>query len=185
MEDSKKIKPYILHLNKQIKQLTGEIDKLTSKSLDEQLLLLQDEKQKLDLSNKYAYILSSLCFAYMKVLNVKDFSSIMAELGRCKSYMDKSKQLETKQQSQEQETLEQEKQAKKVLQSALSGKSTEPAISSVHFQGKHTKFADESATSTKKDKDTSLVDQVMDRMKKQKQTQKQSKTKASGRVSKK
>lgn len=101
MEDSKKIKPYILHLNKQIKQLTGEIDKLTSKSLDEQLLLLQDEKQKLDLSNKYAYILSSLCFAYMKVLNVKDFSSIMAELGRCKSYMDKSKQLETKQQSQE------------------------------------------------------------------------------------
>ena len=106
MEDTKKIKPYISYLNKQVEQLSGEINKLTSKSLDEQLLLLQDEKKKLDLSNKYAYVLSSLCFSYMKVLNIKDLSPIMAELARCKSYMDKSKQLEAKKESEEKDEVE-------------------------------------------------------------------------------
>ncbi|CDO94837.1 unnamed protein product [Kluyveromyces dobzhanskii CBS 2104] len=191
MEDTKKIKPYISYLNKQVEQLGGDIEKLTSKSLDEQLLMLQDEKKKLDLSNNYAYILSSLCFSYMKVLNVKDMSPIMAELARCKTYMDKSKQLEAKKLSQEQDGLEQEQQAKRVLQSALGGNHTEPSISKVNFQGKHTKFEAEptaSSSSTGKGTDISnelassdVVNQVVDRIKKQKSKQQ----KQSGKVSKK
>ncbi|QEU61504.1 Lrp1 [Kluyveromyces lactis] len=179
MDDTKKIKPYISYLNKQVEQLSGEIGKLTSKSLDEQLLLLQDEKKKLDLSNKYAYVLSSLCFSYMKVLNIKDLSPIMAELARCKSYMDKSKQLEAKKESEEKDGMEQEEQAKRVLQSALGGGKIEPAISKVNFQGKHTKFSTEaSTTTTVKDE---LANRVVDRIKKQKSKQQ----KQSGKVSKK
>lgn len=114
MEDTKKIKPYIAHLNNQIRTLEPEIKKLTAKSLDEQLLSLKDEKEKLSLSNKYAYILSSLTFAYMKVLNVKDMSPVMAELERVKSYMGRAKQLEKKDVKEQQLNKEEQERAKKI-----------------------------------------------------------------------
>lgn len=183
MEDSKKIKPYISHLNKQLKQLSGEVEKFTSKSLDEQLLLLSDERKKLDLSNKYAYVLSSLCFSYMKVLNVKDVSPIMSELGRCKVYMDKAKELDAKNAAKDKSSSLQEEQAKKVFRSALDGRNTEPAISSMNFQGKHTKFDDSDESNNPVPKgNVSLVNQVVNNIKKQKSQQKAGHK--SGKVSK-
>lgn len=146
MEDTKKIKPYIAHLNNQIRTLEPEIKKLAAKSLDEQLLSLKDEKEKLNLSNKYAYILSSLTFAYMKVLNVKDMSPVMAELERVKSYMGRAKQLEKKDVKEQQLNKEEQERAKKIINSVLDGRQSGPAISKVNFQGKHTKFEDKNET---------------------------------------
>ena len=90
MEDIEKIKPYVRSFSNALDELKPEIEKLTSKSLDEQLLLLSDERAKLELINRYAYVLSSLMFANMKVLGVKDMSPILGELKRVKSYMDKA-----------------------------------------------------------------------------------------------
>lgn len=140
MEDVNKIKPYIAHLNKQCKLLKPELDKLTAKSLDEQLLLLSDERAKLDLTNKYAYVLSSLMFAYMKVLNIKDMTPIMNELNRVKTYMSKASAFDKKSEKELQRIKDEQERAKRVINSALDGRHTGPAISKVNFAGKHTKF---------------------------------------------
>lgn len=180
MEDTKKIKPYIAHLNNQIRTLEPEIKKLTAKSLDEQLLSLKDEKEKLNLSNKYAYILSSLTFAYMKVLNVKDMSPVMAELERVKSYMGRAKQLEKKDVKEQQLNKEEQERAKKIINSVLDGRQSGPAISKVNFQGKHTKFEDKNETDDERE-------QSIDREKlvsKIKQSKKKSGKNEGGKVSK-
>lgn len=140
MEDVDKVKPYIIHLNKQLSSLKVDLDKLTSKSLDEQLLSLKDERAKLELTNKYAYALSSLMFSYMKVLNVKDLTPIKTELARVKSYMSKAKALDGKDEAEVKRKQEEQERAKKVINNALDGRQTGPAISKHNFQGKHTRF---------------------------------------------
>ncbi|AMD19761.1 HCL390Wp [Eremothecium sinecaudum] len=170
MEDISKIKPYISYLNKQLEQLAIEIKKLTAQSLNEQLLSLKDEREKLALSNKYAYVLSSLLFVYMKVLNVKDMSPIMGELARVKSYMDRAKQLDKKEIEKQQKQKEQQASAKAIIQSSLNGADPQPAISKVHFQGRHTKFEDSG------DKEE-MAKKIMSRLKQAKSTK--------GKVSKK
>lgn len=164
MEDIDKIKPYIVHLSRQLRQLRTEIGKFTTKSLDEQLLIESDERKKLDLSNRYAYVLSSLCFINMKINNVKDISPVMTELGRCKSYMDQAKQLDAKKNAETQDLERQEKQAKKVINSALDGRNVKPAISKANFQGKHTKFQAEESSSP----DSRLGEEVIGQLKKNK-----------------
>lgn len=135
MEDINKFKLYVSHLDRQLQELKPVLEGLNAKSLDEQLLLLGDERARLSLTNKYAYVLSSLMFAYMKVLNVKEMGPVMGELARVKSYMDQAKKLDLSQEQQEQEKKKEQQKAKGLLQSAL-----EPSISKVNFQGKHTKF---------------------------------------------
>lgn len=151
MEDIEKIKPYVRSFSSALDELKPEIEKLTSKSLDEQLLLLSDERAKLELINRYAYVLSSLMFANMKVLGVKDMSPILGELKRVKSYMDKAKQYDNKIiKSNEKSQAEQER-AKNIISNVLDGNKNqfEPSISKSNFQGKHTKFEnDEPAKST-------------------------------------
>ncbi|CAD6631921.1 BAH_G0023770.mRNA.1.CDS.1 [Saccharomyces cerevisiae] len=151
MEDIEKIKPYVRSFSKALDELKPEIEKLTSKSLDEQLLLLSDERAKLELINRYAYVLSSLMFANMKVLGVKDMTPILGELKRVKSYMDKAKQYDNRiTKSNEKSQAEQEK-AKNIISNVLDGNKNqfEPSISRSNFQGKHTKFEnDELAEST-------------------------------------
>ncbi|CEP62358.1 Lrp1p LALA0_S05e03862g [Lachancea lanzarotensis] len=140
MEDISKVKPYISHLNAQLAKLGPKITKFTEKSLEEQLLLLKDERSKLDLSNRYAYVLSSLLFAYMKLHNVKDLAPVKQELARVKRYMDLARQLDEKEEKQTRKEQEHQERAKKLIHSALDGRSVGPAISKVNFQGKHTKF---------------------------------------------
>lgn len=147
MEDAQKIKPYIAHLNAQIKKLEGELTKLTSQPLDEQLLLLKDDKEKLNLSNKYAYVLASLLFSYMKVLGVKDITPVMSELERVKKYMNEAKALDQKDVKADKLKAEEQERAKKIIRNALDGRQTGPAISRVNFEGKHTRFEDDDKSS--------------------------------------
>ncbi|AET41298.1 Lrp1p Ecym_8001 [Eremothecium cymbalariae DBVPG len=172
MEHINKIKPFIVHLNRQLKDLEPEIKKLTNQPLDDQLLSLTDEKERLKLSNKYAYVLSSLLFVYMKVLNVKDMTPIMAELSRVKSYMDKVKQLDLNQSEKESAAQEQQERAKTIIGSALGEIRSDAAISKVHFLGKHTKFEN------KRDQDE-LAKKVMSRLKQANKTKE-----STGKVSK-
>ncbi|CAI4063728.1 hypothetical protein SKDZ_08G1290 [Saccharomyces kudriavzevii ZP591] len=150
MEDIEKIKPYVRSFSNALDELKPEIEKLTSKPLDEQLLLLSNERARLELVNRYAYVLSSLMFASMKVLGVRDMSPILNELKRVKSYMDKAKQYDNKiSKSNERSQAEQEK-AKNIISNVLDGNKNqfEPSISNCNFQGKHTKFENnEPATS--------------------------------------
>ncbi|SCU82205.1 LANO_0B05468g1_1 [Lachancea nothofagi CBS 11611] len=164
MDDSSKIRPYIAHLDAQLAKLGPEIDKFTQKSLNEQILLQNDKRAQLELSNRYAYVLSSLIFAYMKLQNVKDLTPIKQELGRVKRYMDLARQLDQKDEKKEQQQQQDQERAKRIINSALDGRSSSPAISKVNFQGKHTKFTDEA-----KEHNTSAL----------------KKTKAKGKVSKK
>ncbi|AQZ16337.1 LRP1 (YHR081W) [Zygosaccharomyces parabailii] len=138
MEDINKFKPYISHLNRQLQELKPLLENLNTKSLDEQLLLLNDERARLDLTNKYAYVLSSLMFAYMKVLNVKDMAPVMSELSRVKSYMDQARKLDASQEQKEEVKKKEHERATGLLRNAL-----EPSISKVNFEGKHTRFVEQ------------------------------------------
>ncbi|CAI4039459.1 hypothetical protein SMKI_08G1260 [Saccharomyces mikatae IFO 1815] len=151
MEDIKKIKPYVKSFSNALDELKPEIEKLTSKSLDEQLLLLSDERAKLELINRYAYVLSSLIFANMKVLGVRDMSPILNELKRVKSYMDKAKQYDNKISKFNEKSQAKQENARSIIFNVLDGNRNrfEPSISKSNFQGKHTKFEnDEPAGST-------------------------------------
>lgn len=145
MEDINKFKPYIAHLDHQLEELKPLLESLNAKSLDEQLLLLNDERKRLDLTNKYAYLLSSLMFAHMKVLNYKDMSPVMGELARVKKYMDSAKQLDSNEEDKTHNKNEEQSRAKQIMNKALT-----PSISQANFQGKHTKFE-----SNESDKDSS------------------------------
>ncbi|SCU83711.1 LAMI_0C04280g1_1 [Lachancea mirantina] len=140
MEDVSKVKPYIKNLNNQLDLLEADLQKFSSKSLNEQLLLLTDEREKLELSNKYAYTLSSLLFAYMKVLDVKDLGPVMTELDRVKQYMNTAKKLDARKADQDTRKEKQQEDARTTMSRALQGRRNEPAISRVNFQGKHTRF---------------------------------------------
>ncbi|QLQ80913.1 hypothetical protein HG537_0E02680 [Torulaspora globosa] len=168
MEDVEKVKPYISHLNKQLNSLKVDLDKLTSKSLDEQLLSLNDERAKLELTNTYAYALSSLMFSYMKVLNVKDLSPIKAELDRVKSYMNKAKAIDGKDQKEQRLQQEEQERAKRVINNALDGRQTGPAISKHNFQGKHTRFEDSTEDQDKQKIDVKEISQKVAESKRKK-----------------
>ncbi|CUS23520.1 LAQU0S10e02322g1_1 [Lachancea quebecensis] len=161
MDDSSKIKPYIAHLDGQLKKLAKGVELFTSKSLDEQLLEMKTEREKLDLTNRYAYVLSSLLFAYMKLLDVKDLAPIKQELDRVKRYMNLAKQLDQKNEGETLHRKEEQERAKKLINSALDGRTSGPAISKVNFEGKHTRFKDH------------LVDSPEDRGKLSQELQKQ------------
>lgn len=147
MDDSSKIKPYIAHLDGELKKLAKGIEQFTSKSLDEQLLEKKSEREKLDLTNRYAYVLSSLLFAYMKLLGVKDITPIKQELDRVKRYMNLAKQLDQKNEGKTQHKKDEQERAKKLINSALDGRALTPAISKVNFEGKHTRFEDQPVVS--------------------------------------
>ncbi|GAV53941.1 hypothetical protein ZYGR_0AK04430 [Zygosaccharomyces rouxii] len=146
MEDINKFKPYLAHLDRQLEDLKPLLESLNAKSLDEQLLLLNDERQRLDLTNTYAYLLSSLMFAHMKVLNCRDMSPIMGELARVKRYMDSAKQLDSHEEEKTQNKNEEQNRAKQVMNKALT-----PSISQANFQGKHTKFESKNDTGSSDD----------------------------------
>lgn len=135
MEDINRFRPYIAHLDRQLQDLKPLLERFNAKSLDEQLLLLNNERQRLDLTNTYAYLLSSLMFAHMKVLNYKDMSPVMGELARVKRYMDSAKQLDLSEEERARNKDEEQTRAKQMMNKALA-----PSISQANFQGKHTKF---------------------------------------------
>lgn len=139
-QDIKKIKPYINNIRKQLSALQPHLDKLTSKPIDEQLLEENSEREKLNISNTFAYILNSLFFSYGKIVGISndDMKSIRQELEKVQEYMKKTDNFDSKINSLNNKKLNLQENVKKNIVNSLNGNT--PAISSKNFQGKHTKF---------------------------------------------
>lgn len=186
MEEVQKIKPYIDNLSQKLSLLKPDLEKMTLKPLDEQLLLLSDERSKLDLTNRYSYVLSSLMFAYMKVLSVKDVSPIMTELTRVKEYMNKAKALDQKHEREKELQKEEQISAKKAINSVLDGNHSGPSISKVNFQGKHTRF-DKEPSSGKSESTEIKAQDITEKIKESKSKQKklsEKKSRSKGKTNK-
>lgn len=140
-EDLNKVKPYINNLRRHLQTLSPTLKKqLTKDSLNDKLITMVNEQDKLDLVNNYSYILNSLLFAYMKLIGVKNLDkSIMIELKRCKEYMNKSTAIKNKHSN-----ISHHKDNKQdKLKSSILASLNNPAISKENFkQNKHIKFND-------------------------------------------
>lgn len=158
-EDLKKLKPYVNNMKRHISLLKPEINKLTKTSLDDKLIQMSNEMDKLELTNTYSYVLNSLLFAYMKLINCKDMTNIMTELNRCKEYMQAAKKINQKiTQSHSKEDKDQTK-LKSSIMASLNKNDNSPAISKQNFQNKHTKFEDEH--SSKKEEKQLLTEKIV------------------------
>lgn len=177
-EDIQKLKPYINNLKRHLQVLKPELEKFAKDSLNDKLIILTNEMDKLNLVNNYSYILNSLLFAYMKLIGCKNIdNTIMVELNRCKEYMQKAKQIVNRQNNKEARTDSEQQKLKSNILNSLN----KPSISRENFQNKHIKFQEE-----KKEKDTSdkdlLSEKIIDNQKKK---NKKSKNKNKNRISKK
>ncbi|CCD23847.1 Lrp1p NDAI_0C01860 [Naumovozyma dairenensis CBS 421] len=142
-----KIKPFLNNLQKQLNLLNPLLAKLTSKSLDDHLILINNEPERLELTNKFAYILTSLMFAYIKILNFKDLSNIQYELNRVKDYMQRANSLKNKLMEKNNSNEREKSNAKNLIISSLNR--NDSAISNQNFQkGKHTKFNEQQSVTT-------------------------------------
>ena len=140
-QDIKKIKPYINNIKKQLNALQPHLEKLTSKPIDEQLLEENSEREKLNISNTFAYILNSLFFSYGKIVGISndDMKSIRQELEKVQEYMKKTDDFDNKVKSLNNKQNKLQETVKQNIVNSLNGGNA-PAISKKNFQGKHTKF---------------------------------------------
>lgn len=152
-QDLQKIKPYINNLKRHLQTLRSDLQHMIKESLNDKLVIMTNELDKLDLVNNYCYILNSLLFAYMKLLGCKHLDkTIMIELNRCKEYMQKAKNLQMKKMKTESDNINKQTKLKSSIVASLK---QEPAISKKHFQNtaatennnndrvnKHIKFED-------------------------------------------
>ncbi|KAH3899298.1 uncharacterized protein SCODWIG_01318 [Saccharomycodes ludwigii] len=97
-EETIKFNKYVSYLNKQLDSLLNSLQtELINKSLDDKLMQVTTSNNatlnRLEICNKYAYVLSSLLFVYMKLNNTKDLSPILKEISRVRSYMDEANKL--------------------------------------------------------------------------------------------
>ncbi|SMN18425.1 similar to Saccharomyces cerevisiae YHR081W LRP1 Nuclear exosome-associated nucleic acid binding protein [Maudiozyma saulgeensis] len=138
-QDIKKIKPYINNIKKQLNALAPHLETLTKKPLDEQLLEENLERNKLDISNTYAYVLNSLFFAYGKVVGLQkeNIDLIRTELNRVQNYMKQTNDYDNKISNLKQKNKDYQNNLKNNISKSLNN---EPSISKKNFQGKHTKF---------------------------------------------
>lgn len=142
-QDIKKIKPYINNVKKQLIALQPHLEKLTKKPIDEQLLEENSEREKLNISNTFAYILNSLFFSYGKIVGISndDMKSIRQELEKVQDYMKKTNDFDININKLNDKKLKLQENVKQNIEKSLNGnKNITPAISKKNFQGKHTKF---------------------------------------------
>lgn len=112
MENSELIKQYIDALDVSIDELEPIIKEISAKSFEDRLNETSDEHERINISNSYAYILTSLCFgkyitqwldgnwksnkayiAYLKSRGVDTNNHpIIQDLTRVKSYMGRAKE---------------------------------------------------------------------------------------------
>lgn len=148
MENSQLIKQYIQSLDHSVVELEPLINTLNGESFEDRLNQASTPQEQIKIANGYAYILTSLSFAYLKSQGVDtNRHPIMADLQRVKSYMKRATDMK-KPQEKPVDTAA----AKRFIEAALnsgSGNSTvikgtpEPAISAQSFKGTHTKFEDD------------------------------------------
>ena len=144
------IKPYINNLKNRLQTLRPVLQQMVKESLNDKLIIMTSELDKLNLVNNYSYILNSLLFAYMKLLGCKDLDkTIMVELSRCKEYMQKAKNIQIKREKTENSNADKQTKLKSTIVTSLK---QETAVSKKNFQytistdnntkNKHIRFED-------------------------------------------
>lgn len=150
-EEIKNLKPFILNLRRSLRDLKPALNDVTKVSLNDSLIQLTSEQERLKLTNTFAYVLNSLMFAYMKLINVKDLSQIMTELNKCKEYIKKANEIDHKLKKIDNSKELKNEKNKQTIINALNNNidksnkhsdfNTKPSISNENFQkGKHIKF---------------------------------------------
>lgn len=148
MENSALIKQYVASLDGAVAGLDPVVKDLIGDSFEDRINTAQDPLQQIAISNGYAYIVVSLCFAYLKSQGVDTQTHpIMKDLDRVKSYMQRAKLAEEGKEEVKVDTDV----AKKFIKSVLG---SGPSISQENFKGKHTKFEDEEKHTTQLDDKT-------------------------------
>jgi exosome complex protein LRP1 len=136
MENTDLIKQFIASLDASVDTLAPDVKQLISKSFEDRCNETEGLEQ-VQLSNGYAYIFVSLCFAYLKSTGVNtNDHPIMKDLDRVKSYMKRQKLVES---GQTEEAKADTSVARRFIQGVL-GAQREPAISQEHFKPAHIKF---------------------------------------------
>lgn len=131
-QDLQKIKPYINNLKRHLQTLRPDLQHMVKESLNDKLITMTSELDKLELVNNYCYILNSLLFAYMKLLGCKNLDkTIMIELNRCKEYMQRAKNIQMKRIKNESHNIDKQTKLKSSIVASLK---QEPAISKENFQ---------------------------------------------------
>ena len=144
------IKPYINNLKNRLQTLRPVLQQMVKESLNDKLIIMTSELDKLNLVNNYSYILNSLLFAYMKLLGCKDLDkTIMVELSRCKEYMQKAKNIQIKREKTENSNADKQTKLKSTIVTSLK---QETAVSKRNFRhtistdnntkNKHIRFED-------------------------------------------
>lgn len=185
MENTQLIGQFAAALDGACAQLAPQVQVLISKSFEERCNECDTPLEEIQLANAYAYVVVSLCFAYLKSQGVDTtHHPIMRDLERVKSYMKRQKLVEQGK-TEEDEAAVAVTGAKRFIEGVL-GRSTGPAISEDNFKGKHTKFdegeADGESKSTSKSKSKS--DEVSIRTKRTQKKDKKVKGKGKGKVAK-
>lgn len=154
MEDINKFKGFIRSLEVSIDDLSEALEPVLNVPLDEVIAGCTTAQQKAKAYNSYLYCVISILFAYVKSLGVNtDNHPIMKELAKIKQSMKALKEAEESLQKKENDAESEKEKAKQFLERALgtTGGAAAPesmkgpAISKVNFEGKHTKFDNESS----------------------------------------
>lgn len=149
MEDISKFKGFVRSLEASIDDLTEALEPVLDTPLDDIIAECTTAQQKAKAYNSYLYCVISILFAYIKSLGVNtDSHPIMKELTKIKQSMKALKDAEEALKKKNEITKSEKDKTEEFLQRALgttggaaapeSMKS--PAISKVNFEGKHTKF---------------------------------------------
>lgn len=152
MENIENVRSFIRSLDSSIEDLQIALHPVLTQSLEETIAKCKLPEEEVKAYNGYLYCLISILYSYLKTLGIDtDKHPIMKELTRIKESMKRFKDYED---SLKNEKVSEEKlkhSAKEFLQRTLGttggaaapDSMKSPAISSAHFQGTHTKFADE------------------------------------------
>ncbi|ODV88073.1 hypothetical protein CANARDRAFT_228666 [[Candida] arabinofermentans NRRL YB-2248] len=164
MEDLNTVKQLINTFENGLNEFdTKLMNDLLSNNLNEKIQEIESSNfnknhiKKAELYNTYSYLITSIYFIYLKIngLNNDNKHSIMNELNKVKSYINRCKLSINNKEKEELNEKKSQKEANEFIKRQLSGGSGntttttttyEPTISKVQFEGKHTKF-----TTTKED----------------------------------
>ncbi|KAG7812195.1 hypothetical protein KL921_001427 [Ogataea angusta] len=152
MDDIDAVKKLLASLNHGVEDLETKLKSgMLAKSLLNHVQGAKTPLEKVDLYNNYAYVIASLYFVLLKTSgeNKKNEHPIMQELNRVKLYIERAKKAVTKEENTEEFKRKVAEAAERHVRNQL-GEKIEPAVSKVHFEGKHTKFGDKEGSETEK-----------------------------------
>ncbi|ESW99746.1 hypothetical protein KL918_001318 [Ogataea parapolymorpha] len=152
MDDIDTVKKLLVSLNHGVDELEIKLKSgMLAKSLLNHIQGTKTPLEKVDLYNNYAYVIASLYFVLLKTSgeNKKNEHPIMQELNRVKLYIERAKKAATKEENTEEFKRKVAEAAERHVRNQL-GEKIEPAVSKLHFEGKHTKFGDKEDKETEK-----------------------------------